>query len=68
MQELQSAGYWLWGLGIVLLAVVLAGGYILYRRAGGRSDQVNGNGGPARWRSKFARSVTDRSHTTRAGG
>jgi hypothetical protein len=38
MQELQAAGYWLWGLGSALLALVLAGAYMIYRRGAGRDQ------------------------------
>jgi hypothetical protein len=38
MEELQGAGYWLWGGGTALLAIILAAGYILYRRGAGRDQ------------------------------
>jgi hypothetical protein len=41
MEALESAGYWLWGAGAVLLAIILAGGYILYRRGAGRDQAEN---------------------------
>ncbi|MCW5736380.1 MAG: hypothetical protein KIS73_19790 [Enhydrobacter sp.] len=38
MDALQGAGYWLWGGGTALLALILAGGYALYRRGAGRDQ------------------------------
>lgn len=38
MEALQGTGYWLWGGGTLLLALILAGGYAAYRRGAGRDQ------------------------------